>query len=319
MASQSPTQSDAPIICVKDVSKTYSGEIKAVCGIGFDVPQGQILGFLGPNGAGKTTTMRIITGFMPPTAGTVTVDGYDIFNDPILARKQIGYLPEHPPLYPELTPLEYLTFVARIKGLRKKQIPDRIEYVLDKCSLLDVADRLIGHLSKGYRQRVGLAQALIHQPKILVLDEPTVGLDPKQIREIRELIRSLKGSHTILLSTHILPEVSMICDRALIIHRGKIVADDTIANLTGKSGEEQRLFIRLTEPGNDVVGRLSGIDGVLSVDPQQEPGTFSLTIDPAIEPEPNISLEILTQGWGLAEFSHPSSSLEETFVRLTAE
>ena len=317
---EKPTEKrDDSILSVKHVSKVYAGEIRAVTDVSFEVPAGQILGFLGPNGAGKTTTMRIITGFMPPTAGSVTVNGHDIFSDPINARRQIGYLPEHPPLYLEMTPVEYLDFVAKIKGVARKQIKERIDYVMDKCALQEVSRRLIGNLSKGFRQRVGLAQALIHDPKVLILDEPTIGLDPKQIREIRELIRSLQGNHTIVLSTHILHEVSMICDRALIINRGNIVADDTLANLGGPGPSASKLFIRLATPGKDVVGRLEKIEGVISVSESDQPGAFVLDLESREETSPNISLEILSQGWGLLEMSHPSQSLEEVFVRLTAE
>jgi ABC-2 type transport system ATP-binding protein len=307
------------MIRLKDVAKTYPGGLKAVAGLNLEVPKGQICGFLGPNGAGKTTTMRIITGYMPPTSGSVTVAGHDIFTDPIEARKHIGYLPEHPPLYTDLTTVEYLDFVAKIKSVPRKEIGDRIDYVLGKCSLKDVAGRILGHLSKGYRQRVGLAQALIHNPQVLILDEPTIGLDPRQIREIRDLIQALKGEHTIILSTHILPEVSMICDRAVVIHHGRIVADDELANLGGQGRTEKKMFIRLISPGDDVAKRLFKIDGVTAVEDGDEPGTFLLTVDSEIEAGPNISLEILSQGWGLAELSHPGESLEEVFVRLTAE
>lgn len=308
-----------PIIQVRGVSKIYSGEIEAVSNISFNVRKGQILGFLGPNGAGKTTTMRIITGYMPPTNGEVKVGEYDIFHNPIEARKKIGYLPEHPPLYLDMTTVEYLDFVAVIKGTPSGLINERLDYVLERCGLTDAAHRLLGHLSKGYRQRVGLAQALVHDPEILILDEPTIGLDPRQIREIRELILSLKGNHTIIISTHILPEVSMLCDRAVVIHRGKIVADDTIDNLGKHGSTEQKLLIRLTDPSEDVVQRLSGIDGVMNVEEDDQPGTYVLTVDPETETGPNISLEILSQGWGLAELSHPGESLEEVFVRLTGE
>ena len=319
MGNLKSSQTNETIIQVKNVSKIYSGEIEAVSDISFNVEKGQILGFLGPNGAGKTSTMRMITGYMPPTTGEIKVGGYDIFHNPIEARKQIGYLPEHPPLYLDMTTVEYLDFVAVIKGTPRKKIGEQIDFVLEKCSLTEVANRLLGHLSKGFRQRVGLAQALVHDPQVLILDEPTIGLDPRQIREIRGLILSLKGDHTIVISTHILREVSMLCDRAVIIHRGQIVVDDTIDNLGKHGSTEQKLVIRLTEPGEDVISRLSDIDGVLAVEPDDQPGTFILTVDPETETGPNISLEILSQGWGLAELSRPGESLEEVFVRLTAE
>ncbi len=305
------------IIAVQNVSKIYPGGVKGVLNVNFDIPKGQICGFLGPNGAGKTTTMRIITGYMPPSTGKVTIGGYDIFSDPIDARRQIGYLPEQPPLYPDMNTTEYLEFVAVIKGVERGEIEKRIDYVIDKCSLADVSKRLLAHLSKGYRQRVGIAQALIHDPEILVLDEPTIGLDPKQIRQIRELIKSLKGKHTIILSSHILPEISMICDRALVIHKGEIVADDTLVNLAGLKLAEKRLYIRLGKPGEDVMERLKKIDGVISVKGEDQPGSFTVTVDPDVEVGANISLEILSQGWELEELSHPKQDLEEAFVRLT--
>jgi ABC-2 type transport system ATP-binding protein len=301
------------------VSKVYQGGYEAVSNVSFDVPKGQICGFLGPNGAGKTTTMRMITGFIPPTSGQVTVAGFDIFTSPLDARKNIGYLPEIPPLYLEMTPVEYLRFVAKIKAVPKKLIQERIDYVLEKCGLVNEGNRLMGHLSKGYKQRVGLAQALIHDPSVLILDEPTIGLDPRQIREIRELIKSLRGEHTIILSTHILPEVSMVCDRALVIHNGKIVADDSIENLSNHGDAEPKIFIRLQSPDTDTADRLGNIDGVVRVETGDAPGAFYLTVVSAEETGPNISLEILTQGWGLVEMSQPGVSLEEVFVRLTAE
>jgi gliding motility-associated transport system ATP-binding protein len=319
MANEPTTGGNDPVVAVKDVSKTYPGGFEAVSNISFEVPKGQVLGFLGPNGAGKTTTMRMITGFMPPTHGSISVAGYDIFNEPKKARREIGYLPEHPPLYLDMNTIEYLDFVAKIKGVARNRIGERIEYALDRCGLTDVASRMLGHLSKGYRQRVGLAQALIHEPKLLVLDEPTIGLDPRQIREIRGLIRSLRGEQTIILSTHILPEVSMVCDRVVVIHKGKIVADDSLAGLGQHGSIAGRMDIRLSDPAADVTERLSRIDGVLSVKPGDQPGMFELEVDMQEEPGQNIGLEILTQGWGLVEMSRPGQSLEEIFVRLTAE
>ena len=230
------------MIEVQNLTKRY-GDLTAVSDISFQVDSGQILGFLGPNGSGKTTTMRVITGFMPATSGTVKVDGFDIFNDSFEARKRIGYLPESPPLYTDMTVTSYLRFVARIKGLAKAEIPDALDRALSRCGLTDVASRLTGHLSKGYRQRVGLAQAIIHNPAVLILDEPTVGLDPQQIIEIRSLIKELAGSHTVVLSTHILPEVSQVCEKVVIIRSGQVVLEDTLENLTqGQSLED--VFLR---------------------------------------------------------------------------
>jgi ABC-2 type transport system ATP-binding protein len=230
------------MIEVRNLTKRF-GEIVAIRDISFTAATGQILGFLGPNGAGKTTTMRIITGFMPATSGTVKVAGYDIFEDSYEVRKRIGYLPENPPLYGDMTVLTYLRFVARIRGIVKAELGDAVDRVLDKCGLATVAARLVGHLSKGFRQRVGLAQALIHNPSVLVLDEPTIGLDPKQIIEIRTLIRELAGERTVILSTHILPEVSQLCEKVVIINEGEIAVEDSLANLTRDLSLEQ-VFLR---------------------------------------------------------------------------
>lgn len=226
------------MIEVQQLTKRY-GDLTAVNNISFSVTSGQILGFLGPNGSGKTTTMRIITGFMPASSGTVKVAGFDIFDDSFEARKRIGYLPENPPLYNDMTVTSYLRFVAKIKGMRKADIADALDRVLNRCGLSRVTDRVTGHLSKGFRQRVGLAQAIIHNPQVLVLDEPTVGLDPQQIIEIRSLIKELAGVHTVVLSTHILPEVAQVCEKVVIISSGRVVMEDMLTNLTqGKSLED---------------------------------------------------------------------------------
>jgi ABC-2 type transport system ATP-binding protein len=230
------------MIEVRNLTKRY-GEFVAVRGISFTAAPGQILGFLGPNGAGKTTTMRIITGFMPATSGTVKVAGYDIFDDSYEVRKRIGYLPENPPLYSDMTVTGYLRFVGRIRGISRAELNDSVDRVLRKCGLTEVTTRVIGHLSKGFRQRVGLAQALVHNPNVLVLDEPTIGLDPRQIIEIRTLIRELSAERTVILSTHILPEVSQLCQKVVIINAGRIVVEDTLANLTQQMSLEQ-VFLR---------------------------------------------------------------------------
>jgi ABC-2 type transport system ATP-binding protein len=230
------------MIEVRNLTKRY-GDITAIDDVSFVAQAGQILGFLGPNGAGKTTTMRVITGFLPATAGTVKVAGFDIFEQSYEVRKRIGYLPENPPLYSDMTVTGYLQFVGRIKGIAKRELPAAVDRALQVCGLTEVARRLAGHLSKGYRQRVGLAQALIHNPTVLVLDEPTIGLDPRQIIDIRTLIRELARDRTVILSTHILPEVSQICEKVVIINRGRIVLEDTMENLTrGASLEE--VFLR---------------------------------------------------------------------------
>jgi ABC-2 type transport system ATP-binding protein len=230
------------MIEVNDLTKRY-GDLVAVSNITFTADRGQILGFLGPNGAGKTTTMRIITGFMPPSSGTVKVAGYDILENSHEVRKRIGYLPENPPVYGDMTVVSYLRFVGRIRGIPRAELEDSVDRVLHTCSLENVTARSIGHLSKGFRQRVGLAQALIHNPSVLVLDEPTIGLDPRQIIEIRTLIRELAGERTVILSTHILPEVGQLCEKVVIINEGRIAVEDTLADLTREMSLEQ-VFLR---------------------------------------------------------------------------
>src|SRR5436190_5817672 len=229
------------MIKVEGLTKKYARTV-AVDDISFEVEKGGIVGFLGPNGAGKTTTMRVLTCFLPPSAGRASVAGFDVLEQPLEVKKRIGYLPESPPLYPEMEVEEYLTFVGRLKGISGADVARRVTEVCERCAVADVRTKLIGKLSKGYRQRVGLAQAIIHNPEVLILDEPTSGLDPKQIIETRDLIRSLAGDHTIVLSTHILPEVSQTCQRVVIINKGRVVAVDTPDNLTARlSGAESVL------------------------------------------------------------------------------
>jgi ABC-2 type transport system ATP-binding protein len=230
------------MIEVANLSKRY-GELRAIEGVSFTAGSGQILGFLGPNGAGKTTTMRIITGFMPATSGTVRVEGFDVFDQSNEVRRRIGYLPENPPLYNDMAVAPYLRFVARLKGLGRREVGEALERVLATCGLDSVRDRLLGHLSKGYRQRVGLAQALIHDPPVLVLDEPTIGLDPRQIRDIRALIRTLGGQRTVVLSTHILSEVTEVCDKVVIINDGRVALEDALTNLTRDGRKLEDIFI----------------------------------------------------------------------------
>jgi len=226
------------MIEVNHLTKRY-GDLTAVSDVSFSVAPGQIVGFLGPNGAGKTTTMRIITSFLPATAGSVKVAGYDIFEDSFEVRKRIGYLPEHPPLYTDMTVTSYLRFVARIKGVPRNEVAAALERAVERCGLTEVAHRVTGFLSKGFRQRLGLAQAIIHNPAVLVLDEPTIGLDPKQIIDIRTLIKELGGEHTVVLSTHILPEVSQVCDKVVIINMGRIVVEESLADLTRERSLEE--------------------------------------------------------------------------------
>ena len=238
------------MIEVRNLTKRY-GDLIAIRDISFTAANGQILGFLGPNGAGKTTTMRVITGFMPATSGTVKVAGYDIFDDSYEVRKRIGYLPENPPLYGDMTVTSYLRFVGRIRGIAKAELSDSIDRVLHTCGLADVTERVVGHLSKGFRQRVGLAQALIHNPSVLVLDEPTIGLDPRQIIDIRTLIKELAGERTVILSTHILPEVAQLCEKVVIINEGRIAVEGVLAELTqGKTLEQVFLNYIAKEPAD---------------------------------------------------------------------
>src|SRR5262252_4984139 len=235
------------MIKVEGLTKRYARTI-AVDNISFEVEKGQIVGFLGPNGAGKTTTMRVLTCFLPPTSGSANVAGFDVLENPMEVKKRIGYLPETPPVYPEMEVTEYLNFVGRLKGIGTADIARRIDDVMGRCAIGDVRNKLIGKLSKGYRQRVGLAQAIIHNPDVLILDEPTSGLDPKQIIEIRELLRSLAGDHTIILSTHILPEVEATCERVIIITKGKLVATDTVANLTSRLRGCETVAVQVVPP-----------------------------------------------------------------------
>jgi ABC-2 type transport system ATP-binding protein len=309
------------VIEVQHLTKRY-GAVAAVSDVSFSVGAGEILGFLGPNGAGKTTTMRIITGYMPATEGVVTVAGHDVFSAPIEAKKRTGYLPETPPLYPDMSVRDYVTFVARIKGVPSREIRSRVDDVMKKTNIADMASRQCGKLSKGYKQRVGLAQALIHNPDVLVLDEPTAGLDPKQIIEARQLITHLGGNHTVVLSTHILPEVSQTCNRVVIIAKGKVVAVDTPANLTARLRGNETMFLQVHASGADVAPALAAIAGVTRV--KAEPGEHGLT---AIEVDSaqghdvrrELAAAVITNGWGLLELRPMRMSLEDIFLSLTTD
>ncbi|MEZ5361482.1 MAG: ABC transporter ATP-binding protein [Bryobacterales bacterium] len=309
------------MIKVEGVSKRY-GSTRAVRNISFEVRRGEIVGFLGPNGAGKTTTMRILTGFLPPTEGRAIVAGYDVSEDPLEVKKRIGYLPENPPVYPEMDVEGYLRFVARLKGVPSSEIPSRLENALDRVSIGHVRSKLIGKLSKGYRQRVGLAQALIHSPDVLVLDEPTVGLDPKQIIEVRELIKSLAGEHTIILSTHILSEVASTCNRIIIINEGEIEASDTPANLTARMQGGESTEIEVDGPAADVERTLAALEGVERVTRNEDAnGHASFTVDAttgaAIRAE--LARAVVNAGWGLHGMRSAGMSLEDIFLKLTTE
>jgi ABC-2 type transport system ATP-binding protein len=297
--------------------------VKAVDDISFTVNKGEILGFLGPNGAGKTTTMRILTGYLPATSGTAKIAGYDVFDDSMQVRRRIGYLPENPPLYLDMTVGGYLDFVARIKNVPPGERAQRIDAALEMAKITDKRDELIKRLSRGYKQRVGLAQALVHDPDVIILDEPTVGLDPKQIIEVRHLIKGLAGSHTIILSTHILPEVSMTCDRVVIINHGKIAAVDTPENLTSqlKGGERIYLDVKAPEkPLRDALGQVAGVRRV-NLEPRGGSGRFAATVEvsPGQDARSQIAAKIVGQGFELYELRGVNLSLEEIFLQLTTE
>lgn len=298
----------------------YYGPHRAIEDVSFKVEQGEILGFLGPNAAGKTTTMRVITGFLPPTGGTVRVAGYDVARQSLDARRHTGYLPETVPLYPEMTARSYLHFAAKLKGLRGGRRRNEVDKVIDVCHIGELADRLIGKLSKGYRQRVGLAQALLGDPDVLVLDEPTVGLDPKQIIETRDLIKSLGGERAVILSTHILPEVSMTCNRVIIIDRGRVVAVDTPENLTSRLRGSGRLQVQVRGPASAVAKAMKGVDGVLGVEHGPGDGAgevFVVTAKEDADIREELASTIIKGGWGLLELKTVGMSLEEIFLKLT--
>ncbi len=309
------------MIEVQHVTKHY-GSITAVDDVSFRVDKGQILGFLGPNGAGKTTTMRVLTGCVPPTGGTAKIAGFDVLDEAIEAKRRTGYLPETPPLYPDMTVREYLTFCARINGLTAADRTKRIDEAMERTAVGDMSRRHCGKLSKGYRQRVGLAQAILHNPDVLILDEPTAGLDPKQIIETRELIKALAGDHTIILSTHILPEVSQTCERVVIINRGKVVAEDTPDNLTGRLQGSDTIRLRI-DPGNaDAAQGLRGTPGVVSVTASAPDGDgvlLDVQAAPGADIRRDLANRVVTRGWGLLEMNRARLSLEEIFLELTTE
>jgi ABC-2 type transport system ATP-binding protein len=314
------------VISVAHLSKKY-GAFTAVDDLSFDVRKGEVLGLLGPNGAGKTTTMRMVTGFLPPSKGRVRIAGFDLYDQPIQAKRNIGYLPEQPPLYPEMTVRRYLGFVAALKDVPGARTKNAVTLAIDRAGIGDVADKRIATLSKGYRQRVGLAQAIVHEPPVLVLDEPTSSLDPRQRHEVRELIAGLKGRHTVILSTHILPEVSEVADRVIIISRGKMMAADTPAKLADRlrACESVRLEIGVRSgsaivPPGSVREALAGLPGVRAVRVDVSPAG---TIDARIESEVGADLRaeaaalVTGRGWQLLGLSGESLSLEEIFFALT--
>jgi ABC-2 type transport system ATP-binding protein len=322
------------VIEVQHITKQY-GRVTAVDDVSFRVERGEILGFLGPNGAGKTTTMRILTGYIPATEGRAVVAGYDVFTHPIEAKQRTGYLPETPPLYPDMTAREYLDFVAKIKGVPARERKQRVETVMERTRIADMANRHCSKLSKGYRQRVGLAQALIHNPDVLILDEPTAGLDPKQIIETRDLIRSLAGDHTIVLSTHILPEVAQTCQRVVIINKGRVVAVDTPDNLTARLKGAATLYVQVDAPGADAGAALAAVRGVTRVTSADQPRTplgpdamppvssgplaFEVESEPDVDVRRDLARVIVGRGWGLLELRPVRMSLEDVFLQVTTE
>jgi ABC-2 type transport system ATP-binding protein len=298
----------------------------AVDNISFEVEKGQIVGFLGPNGAGKTTTMRVLTCFLPPTMGTASVAGFDVLEDPMEVKKRIGYLPESPPLYPEMEVTEYLTFVGKLKGIPSSDLARRIDDVVGRCAIGDVRTRLISKLSRGFRQRVGLAQAIIHNPPVLVLDEPTSGLDPKQIIEIRELLKSLAGEHTIILSTHILSEVEHSCEHVIIIDRGKLVAIDSVANLTNRLRGAEAVALEVEAAGGrpdpaDVLQcleQVAGVSRVVMKDSKNGRLTFEIESLQGRHIRAELARAVVNAGWSLSELRAVGLSLEDIFLQLTA-
>jgi len=309
------------VIEVQHLTKRY-GRVTAVDDISFRVERGEILGFLGPNGAGKTTTMRILTGYMPATEGKAIVAGFDVFDQPIEAKRRTGYLPETPPLYPDMSVAEYLDFVAKVKGVPSNGRRERIRYVMERTRIADMGERLTGRLSKGYRQRVGLAQALIHNPDVLILDEPTAGLDPKQIIETRQLIKELAGDHTIVLSTHILPEVSQTCQRVVIINKGRVVAVDTPDNLTARLRGSETMYVQVDAAGVDataVLRRVAGVSRVVEADRREGIVGYEVEGEHGRDIRRDLARAVVGGGWGLLELRPMRMSLEEVFLSLTTE
>jgi len=314
------------MITVKELTKRYA-RTTAVDHISFEVEKGQIVGFLGPNGAGKTTTMRMLTCFLPPTSGEATVAGFDVLEEPLEVKKRIGYLPETPPLYPEMRTDEYLAFVGKLKGLSGVELRQRTDYVCERCALEDVKKKLLGKLSKGYRQRVGLAQAIIHNPDVLILDEPTAGLDPKQINETRELIRGLAGDHTIILSTHILPEVEQTCQQVIIINKGKLVAIDSVNNLQKRASGAESVLMEVAGRNGDVdpaavqkrIEKISGVSRVVFKEKRQTRSTFEIETKKDHFVRGDLARAVVEAGWDLNELRTAAMSLEDIFLQLTAE
>jgi len=307
------------MIEVSNLTKRYAGHT-AVSDISFTVNKGEIVGLLGSNGAGKSTTMRILSCFLPATSGTVRVGGYDVFSEADEVRRRIGYMPENNPLHPEMRVREYLKFRARLKGLRGRRVRERVDAVSEQCGLADVGRKIIGQLSKGYRQRVGLADALVHEPELIILDEPTIGLDPKQIRSVRQLIKDLGQRHTVLISTHILPEVEMTCNRVVILHEGKILAADTPENLQKIMTSKSQVIAEILAPRQDLETCWEEMGEVEHFDLSPSEGEFlrcALTPRDGIDLRPHIFDLARQRGWVLRELTRSRHSLEDIYVRVT--
>ncbi|MDP2997773.1 MAG: ATP-binding cassette domain-containing protein [Bryobacterales bacterium] len=313
------------MIKVEGLTKRYGRNV-AVNNISFGVQKGQIVGFLGPNGAGKTTTMRVLTCFLPPTAGTAEVAGYDVLAAPMEVKRRIGYLPETPPLYPEMEVVEYLVFVGRLKGIGKGDLARRVDEVIERTAIGDVRTKLLGRLSKGYRQRVGLAQAIIHNPDVLILDEPTAGLDPKQIIETRQLIRKLAGDHTIILSTHILPEVEQTCEQVVIISKGKLVATDSVQNLTNRLRGSEAVAVSVDTPGGappadqirQKLEQVPGVSRVVFKEARDTRQSFEVESLQGRTVRADLARAVVESGWNLVELHAVAFSLEDIFLQLTS-
>ena len=310
------------MIEINSLVKSY-GDKKAVKGISFTVNDGEVLGFLGPNGAGKTTTMNIITGYLSSTSGSVKVNGHDILEEPELAKKEIGYLPENPPLYLDMTVKEYLNFICDLKGVAKEKRKNQLENIVAMVKISDVYDRLIGNLSKGYKQRVGIAQALVGNPSILILDEPTVGLDPNQIIEIRRLIKALSRNHSVIISSHILSEIQEIADRVVIINNGKIAAIDTISDLSKRLSGQSKFLLTFRGPINDAISKIRTVKGVSSAVSRVVDSKFSqieITVASSDTTETRVALFNLMarEGWPILELRSMDPSLEEVFLSITS-
>jgi len=307
------------VISVENLTKRYAAKT-AIDGVSFQVEKGEILGFLGPNGAGKTTTMRMITGYMPVSSGTIKVDGYDVSEQPLEVRRRIGYLPENPPLYTEMKVINYLQFVGKLKGVPGSGLNDEVHRVMDNVNITDVQNRIISKLSKGYKQRVGIAQAMLNDPPVLILDEPTIGLDPKQIHEVRDLVKGLAGNHTVVLSTHILPEVEQTCHRVIIIDKGKIVAVDTPQNLRSQIQGAARIFVEVDGPAADVLAAVHDLPGVANARVASEDGSRSrlqIESDTGRDIRIDVARTVVNKGWGLLELRSENMSLEDIFIKLT--